>query len=208
MLAILDYGAGNLTSVELALRHIGADVRVVRSADEALGAERIVFPGVGSAKSGLDGVKARGFDKLLKNTLSEGRPVLAICLGMQLIFSHSDEDNGVDALNIIPGKVRLFQFDDKSIKIPHMGWNSVEQAKNHPLWQGIADSEAFYFVHSYYVDCEEKTAIAGTTEYEGFRFTSVAATGSLFATQFHPERSGKAGIKLLKNFLDWRPEKC
>ena len=205
MISILDYGAGNLTSVELAFRHIGADVRVAQSADEALGADRIVFPGVGSAKSGLDGVKARNFDKLLKQVLAEGRPVLAICLGMQLIFSRSDEDNGVDALGLIPGKVKLFKFDEPGVKIPHMGWNSVEQAKSHPMWQNIADSEAFYFVHSYYVDCEEKSAIAGSTEYSGFRFTSAAAAGSLFATQFHPERSGKAGIAMLKNFLTWRP---
>ena len=207
MTAILDYGAGNLTSVELAFKHIGADVTVTADAAVALQADRVVFPGVGSAASGLAGMKKHKFDILLKDLMARNTPVLSICLGMQLLFESSAEDGGVEALSMIPGCVKLFDFADKSIKIPHMGWNTVDFSMPHPLWQGIPDGSAFYFVHSYYVDCRKENA-AGTTEYENFRFVSAAAAGSFFATQFHPERSGKAGLAILENFLTWRPEKC
>ncbi len=208
MIAVLDYGAGNLTSVKLALEHLGAEAKICPDAAAATGADRIIFPGVGSAASGMAQAKARGFDALVRDAVQKSRPVLAICLGMQLLFEFSEEDGGVAGLGILPGAVRKFSFADPEVKVPHMGWNPVKFAAPHSLWQNIPDASAFYFVHSYYVESHSQAAIAGRTEYAGFTFTSAAAQGTLFATQFHPERSGKAGLQLLKNFLSWEPAPC
>ena len=208
MVAVLDYGAGNLTSVLLALEHLGAEVKICPDADAVAGADRIIFPGVGSAGSGMEQVRARGFDQVIVEAAKTDRPVLAICLGMQLLFEFSEEDGGVAGLGVLPGAVRKFSFADKSVKVPHMGWNPVRIAAPHALWKSIPDESAFYFVHSFYVESHDEKAIAGKTEYAGFTFTSAAARGNLFATQFHPERSGKTGLQLLKNFLNQEPKSC
>ncbi len=205
MITILDYGAGNLTSVQLAFGRLGAETLLCPNAAMAPAEGPLVFPGVGSAESGMSAVKARGFDQLLKDAVAAGRPVLGICLGMQLLFDHSDEDGGVDGLGLLGGNVQRFSFPDHpELKVPEMGWNAVDfREAEHPLWQGIPSGTPFYFVHSYYCNASDDGVICGTTEYGGLHFTSAAGCGSLFATQFHPERSGEAGMQLLKNFLSW-----
>ncbi len=205
MIAVLDYGAGNLTSVRLAFEHIGVPVKIAQNTDDAADADRIVFPGVGSAASGMAGIRDRGFDILLKQ---EKRPVLAICLGMQLLFEYSAEDGGTAGLGLIPGTVEPFMFNDPSVKIPHMGWNTAEWGEEcHPVLKGIGSGSAFYFVHSFYKAADHISS-AGTTEYAGFSFASIAAQKNLFAVQFHPERSGQTGLLMLKNFLSWNPSSC
>ncbi len=203
MVTILDYGAGNLTSVRLAFERLGVVPRVIADAG-AYDGGRIVFPGVGSAGSGMAGVCARGFDGLLRRAVSEGVPVLGVCLGMQLLGSRSEEDGGVAGLGLIPGAVRRFvkPANERSVKIPHMGWNTVEHG-GHPLFAGIAQGEAFYYVHSYFMLTESAGDTVASTEYAGVRFAAAIGRGSLVATQFHPERSGAAGAQLLRNFLRW-----
>lgn len=209
MIAILDYGAGNLTSVRLAFERLGVAALVAPDAEAARPADRIIFPGVGSAGSGMAGLRERGFAELLTTAVTENRPVLAICLGMQMIFEHSAEDDGTAGLAILPGEVQPFQFPAaERVKIPHMGWNRVNFTRPHPVLDGVADGEAFYFVHSYYARPERPADTLGLTDYAGFEFTAIAARGSLFATQFHPERSGAAGLALLKNFLTWDGRPC
>lgn len=204
MLAILDYGAGNLTSVRLAFERLGTQAVVARTAAEAETADRLVFPGVGSAASGMEGIRKRGFDRLLQQAFSERRPILGICLGMQLLFDSSAEDGDQQALGLLPGKVIPFQFpEEQRIKIPQMGWNAVHFTQPHPVFQGIESGEAFYFVHSYYVSPAVGSMTCGLTEYAGFEFTSAVSSASLLATQFHPERSGDCGLQLLNNFLHW-----
>ena len=202
MITILDYGAGNLTSVRLAFERLGVQPEIITDATQYKGG-RILFPGVGSAASGMAGVCERGFDQLLRNAVAQGTPVLGICLGMQLLLATSEEDDGVQGLNLIPGKVTAFDRQkDPTAKIPHMGWNTV-QLQDHPLLAGIPQNAAFYFVHSYFVTPQNPDAIKGTTTYCGEDFASIIAQGSLCATQFHPERSGEAGAQLLANFLSW-----
>ncbi|MFA6930729.1 MAG: imidazole glycerol phosphate synthase subunit HisH [Lentisphaeria bacterium] len=204
MLAILDYGAGNLTSVRLAFERLGAAVVVAETAAEADRADRLVFPGVGSAASGMQGIRARGFDGLLRRAATQQRPILGICLGMQLLLDRSAEDGDQEALGLIPGQVVPFQFPaQQRIKIPQMGWNSVCFTSPHPVWQGLDSGEAFYFVHSYYAVPAQAGLTCGQSDYAGLEFTSAVALSSIFATQFHPERSGDCGLQLLKNFLNW-----
>lgn len=204
MIGILDYGAGNLTSVRLAFERLGADAIVAAAAEDARDCDKIVFPGVGSAGSGMEGFTSRGFDKLLKLKVKQGCPILAICLGMQMLFERSAEDDGVEGLGIFKGEVIPFQFPGENrVKIPHMGWNGVSFPRQHPLFEGIRNGEAFYFVHSYFASPACQQDVAGQTEYAGFQFTSAVAKGSVLATQFHPERSGAAGLKLLRNFIQW-----
>ncbi len=207
---ILDYGAGNLTSVRLACQRFGVDPVMATHASEALSEGAIIFPGDGSAKSAMAAVRARGYDRLLANALNAGRPVLGICIGMQLLFDWSDEDGGQQALGFFPGKVQRFDFPaHPELKIPEMGWNAVTFQKEHPLFQGIPQDTPFYFVHSYYCVPNAATELPrtepaiGITEYGGIHFCSVAARKNLVATQFHPERSGQWGLKLFQNFLEW-----
>ena len=208
MTAVIDYGAGNLTSVLLALKFLG-DAPVI-TGDPALleQADRIIFPGVGSAASGMEGLKRKRLDEALKKCCVQNKPILAICLGMQMLLEFSEEDDGVNGLGLFPGKVKLFTFPpEKRIKVPHMGWNTVRQS-DHALWKNIPDNSAFYFVHSYYVSADNASDIAGVTEYGNFEFVSAVARKNIFATQFHPERSGEMGLLLLKNFLEWDGSSC
>ncbi len=203
---ILDYGAGNLTSVRLACQRFGVEPRMATCAAEALGEGALIFPGDGSAKSAMAAVKARGYDTLLRKAWEAGRPILGICIGMQLLFDWSDEDGGVPALGMLPGRVRRFSFpQDPTLKIPEMGWNAVHfHQESHPVFRGIPQDTPFYFVHSYYCDPAAEGLRLGTTEYGGTHFCSVAGRGPLVATQFHPERSGEWGLALFRNFLEWK----
>jgi glutamine amidotransferase len=201
MLAILDYDAGNIESVRSALAHVGGTPVFVKDAAEAANAERIVFPGVGSAAQCMTNLRARGFDRLLADAVARGVPVLAVCIGMQLLFDSSDEDGGVDALGLLPGRVVKFAPKDRAMKVPQMGWNRTERTKAHPLLEGGAAD--FYFVHSYYVEPANDEVVYGRTDYAGVRFAAMAGKGSLFACQFHPEKSGEAGLAILRRFLKW-----
>jgi glutamine amidotransferase len=209
VVAVIDYGMGNLHSVASALEHVGADkVLVTHDAAQIRRADRVVFPGVGAMRDCMAEIRRLECDQLLAEALLEQRkPVLAICVGMQALMTHSEENGGVDCLDLIPGEVRYFgnpltDAQGNRLKVPHMGWNQVRQVREHPLWQGIADQTRFYFVHSFYVDARDRTLVAGALDY-GVSADAALARDNLFATQFHPEKSHTAGLQLLKNFLSW-----
>lgn len=205
LIAILDYEAGNLTSVELAVRHVGGVCRVTQDPHEVAEAERILFPGVGSARSCMNNLRRLGLDQALREALEKEKPILAICIGLQLLFEFSEEDGGVPCLGLLPGKVIRFAFPPgKKVKIPHMGWNEIEVVRPHPLLADFAPGDECYFVHSYYPIPSRESDVYATTEYEGIRFCSAAGRGSIFATQFHPEKSGAIGLTILRRFLTWR----
>ncbi len=207
--AVIDYGMGNLHSVASGLRHVGAErVVVTHDAAEIARADRVVFPGVGAIRDCMAEIRRLKCDELLQQALvSRHVPVLAICVGMQALMSRSEENGGVDCLDIIPGEVRFFGHPlhdaaGRRLKVPHMGWNEVRQTRAHPMWQGIEDNTRFYFVHSYYVHAVDRALLAGAVEY-GVAADAALARDNLFAVQFHPEKSATAGLQLLRNFLDW-----
>ncbi len=209
VVAVIDYGMGNLHSVASALEHVGADqVLVTHDAEQIRQADRVVFPGVGAMRDCMAEIRRLKCDRLLADALvDQHKPVLAICVGMQALLTHSEENGGVDCLDLIPGEVRYFgnpltSGDGARLKVPHMGWNQVQQVGEHPLWAGIEDGTRFYFVHSYYVDAVDKSLVAGRLDYGVFADAALARD-NLFAVQFHPEKSHTAGLQLLKNFLEW-----
>jgi len=207
--AVIDYGMGNIRSVSKALEHVSGDTRVIvtHEAAEVLSADRVVLPGVGALQDCVSELKRLGLDQVIRETI-RNKPFLGICLGMQALLDSSAENGGTDALEIIPGEARHFADQLKTIpgtealKVPHMGWNQVHQAKSHPMWQGIKQDSRFYFVHSYYVAAKNEAVVSATTPY-GFDFTSVIDQENIFAVQFHPEKSQHAGLALLSNFLSW-----
>lgn len=208
-LAIIDYGMGNLHSVASAIRHVSPDIDVVVSGDatEIAKADHIIFPGVGAIRDCMAEILRLNVDGMVKQALADAKPVLAICVGMQAIVDRSEENQGVDCLSILPGQVCRFPSDrtdqqGQNLKVPHMGWNQVQQSNAHPLWNGIAQDSRFYFVHSYFVEAAKQEQIAGKSEY-GLEFTAALYHQSLFAVQFHPEKSHTAGLQLLKNFVNW-----
>ena len=194
MTAIVDYRAGNLTSVRLAFEAIGEKATVTSDPETVAAADRVVFPGVGAAKSAMRSLRERGLADVVREAAA-AKPFLGICLGMQILFSHTEEDGGVDLLGVLPGEVRRFP-DASGFKIPQIGWNDVEPTAECGILGG---REAYYFVHSYCADICPFTA--GVTSYAGVDFTAAVAKGRLFATQFHPEKSGRAGLALLKRFV-------
>ncbi len=204
MIAIIDYEAGNLRSVEYALKHVGAECVVTQDPEVIQNASKVIFPGVGAAASCMANLKRMGMDKALLGALDSGKKVLAICVGMQLLFESSQEDDGVECLGVFKGSVDLFDFpEEQRVKIPHMGWNAVNFVTPHPVFKDIPPESEYYFVHSYYVEGNAPEVLAATTEYAGKVFTCSVARDNLVATQFHPEKSGKVGLQLLKNFLEW-----
>jgi glutamine amidotransferase len=203
VIAIIDYKAGNLTSVRLALEHIGAECEITNDPAKIFAAERVIFPGVGAAAEAMKNMRELNLLEPLKKVVADGVPFLGICLGTQIIFESSEEDGGVPCVGLIPGRVQRFSTSDPSYKIPQMGWNTVEFKVEHPLFNGIEDSSEFYFVHSYYPAPSDPAYVVGETEYADVRFASAVGKGNLFATQFHPERSGRIGLKLLENFSRW-----
>jgi glutamine amidotransferase len=206
--AVIDYGMGNLHSVASALSHVAPEQNVVVTSDPAVvaAADRVVFPGVGAIRDCMAEIKRLGFDQLLRDQIATGKPVLGICVGMQAIMSHSEENGGVDCIGILGGNVRFFgeNYQDSAgnhLKVPHMGWNQVHH-NEHPLWNGIEQDSRFYFVHSFYILAEDTSQVAATCDY-GLPFHAALARDNLFAVQFHPEKSHTAGLQLLKNFLHW-----
>lgn len=208
--AVVDYGMGNLRSVAKAIEHVAPDARVLVSsnAEEIAAADRVVVPGQGAMPDCMRELAARGLRDAVIKAAAE-KPFLGICVGLQMLFGHAEEGN-VTGLEILPGRVPRFPdeamvaADGSRLKVPHMGWNEVQQAEQHPLWQGIADGARFYFVHSYYVEPESPEVIAGSSMY-GIPFTSAVARANIFAVQFHPEKSAQAGLQLLGNFMHWKP---
>ena len=208
-IAVVDYGMGNLRSVSKALEHVIQDKqRVIVSSDasEIADAERVVFPGQGAARDCMQQLKDSQLEEVVLQAAHE-KPFLGICMGMQVLMSHSKENQGVDCMDMYAGDVRSFSDSRldaqmQSLKIPHMGWNEVSHTQQHPLWNGISENSRFYFVHSYYVDPEDKSLVAGTTEY-GIEFVSAIAKDNVFAAQFHPEKSAQDGLQLLNNFCRW-----
>lgn len=206
MIAILDYRAGNLTSVERALNHLGVPCRVTDSHDRIREAEKIVFPGVGAAGKSMENLRELGLDALLRERLAAGVPILGICVGLQVLFDFSQE-NDTPCLGILAGETRRFPNDLRAaggnlLKIPHMGWNGVRFSGNHPVFRDIPEESEFYFVHGYYPHPADPQIRVGVTEY-GIEFTSAVAFRNLVAVQFHPEKSGKPGLRLLSNFCGW-----
>lgn len=195
---VVDYAAGNLTSVETALKRLGADFAVSGLPDELDRTERLIFPGVGEARAAMRELEKRRLDGFLRRYVASGRPVLGICIGCQIVLSLSEE-NETPCLDIVPGRVRRFPYD-MGLKVPHMGWNEVRQRGVSPLFDGIPDGSSFYFVHSYYPQPERQEETIGTTDY-GIEFVSAFSRNNLYAVQFHPEKSGELGIRLLSNFL-------
>jgi glutamine amidotransferase len=207
---VVDYGMGNLRSVAKAIEHVApeAEVRVSSDAAEIAAADRVVVPGQGAMPDCMRELAARGLIDAVVSAAAE-KPFLGICVGLQMLFGHAEEGD-VMGLEILPGTVPRFPAaamvtpDGTRLKVPHMGWNRVRQARPHPLWEGIEDGARFYFVHSYYVAPQNPEVIAGTTDY-GISFTSAVAHANIFAVQFHPEKSAQAGLRLLGNFMRWKP---
>lgn len=208
MIAIIDYKAGNLTSVARALSHIGYECVVTSDPEKIEKSERIIFPGVGAAGSAMNSLKEMKIDKIILNACSQGKPILGICLGTQVIMGYSEE-NDTDCVGIIPGQVKAFpermeSEDNRFLKIPHMGWNSIDIKTKHPVLTGLNRTDEFYFVHGYYPKPQNDDNIFASTEY-GITFASVMGVKNLIATQFHPEKSGRPGLTILKNFCEWKP---
>ena len=208
--AVIDYGSSNLRSVAKAVEFVAADrhqVIVSDRAEQISGADRVIFPGQGAIGQCMHSLREKGLDRVIRDCI-KNKPFLGICLGLQSLLDSSAEDGGTAGLGILPGKVVRFKDHVRDehgdlCKIPHMGWNRVSHSSPHPLWNGIEDGAWFYFVHSYYASPRNQQDVAATTQYT-VEFTSAAARDNIFATQFHPEKSQKAGLTLLKNFLEWK----
>lgn len=209
-IAVVDYGMGNLRSVSKAIEHVAPSARVVVTSDPQAVAQagRVVFPGQGAAPDCMREIDARGLRHAIVDA-ARSKPFLDICMGMQVLFEHSEEGDTA-CLGILPGTVQRFPPEamhdaaGNKLKVPHMGWNDVHQAMPHPLWAGIEEGARFYFVHSYFVQPAAPEVIAGFTHYP-FPFTCAVAAGNIFAVQFHPEKSQNAGLALLGNFATWQP---
>lgn len=207
-IAVVDYGMGNLRSVSKALEYVAPNKSVVVTSDskQIAAAERVVFPGQGAMPDCMRELNARGLRDAVINAAA-AKPFLGICIGLQLLFEHSEEGN-TTGLGILPGKVKRFASQDmqdadgNKLKVPHMGWNQAYQSLAHPLWTDIEDVSRFYFVHSYYVEPVDSGLVAAYTEYPS-RFTCAVARDNIFAVQFHPEKSQHDGLKLLSNFVHW-----
>ncbi len=203
MIAIVDYKAGNLTSVRLALEAIQVDALITQDPDGVRKAERVIFPGVGAAGAAMEEVNRLELRPALVEFIESGRPFLGICVGTQILLESSEEDGGTPCLGILPGDVKRFRPVSHYDKIPQMGWNAVHFTREHPVFKGIEDNSEFYFVHSYYPSPAFHEDRLGETDYAGVTFASILGRDNLLATQFHPERSGRIGLALLENFCTW-----
>ncbi len=206
MIAIIDYNAGNITSVARALHNIGQDFVITDDTKKLDAASHVIFPGVGAAGEAMAYLRQKNLDAWLQSWINTGKPLMGICLGTQIILDHSEENN-TDCIGLVAGSTKRFPDHLLSaglaLKIPHMGWNSVTLKHTHPVFAGIEPESEYYFVHSYYPSPSDETAVLGTTDY-GMSFCSVLAVKNLIAMQFHPEKSGRPGLQILKNFCAWR----
>ena len=201
-IAIIDYGMSNLSSVVKATKYVAPNdsVIVTSNSGEINNADKVIFPGQGAAKNCMESIYDQNLDKIIKKS-SQEKPFLGICMGMQVLMSYSEENAGTNCLDIFEGKVKKFKTrEDAKIKIPHMGWNRILKKNDHPIWHKIKDESYFYFVHSYFIDLLDKSAVIGETEYGG-TFSSVIAKNNIIAIQGHPEKSSYTGLQFLKNFI-------
>lgn len=196
MIAIIDYGMGNLRSVHKGFEKVGVEVIVAQSPGQVEESDGVVLPGVGAFADAMDNLRSSGMDAAVHQALADGKPFLGICLGQQLLFEVSEEWGLHQGLGIFPGRVRRLP---EGLKVPHMGWNQVEIKKHDPLLSGIPDGSSFYFVHSYYVDPAQEELTLAVTDY-GVRFASIVGRGNVYGIQFHPEKSSTLGLKILENF--------
>ncbi len=208
MIAIIDYKAGNLTSVARAVNHLGFPCAVTHDITAIRRAQRIIFPGVGAAGAAMGSLKQLGLDEVLTEQAAAGKPILGICIGCQVIMNHSEE-NDTPCLGLVPGRTAAFPTgladeDGRSLKIPHMGWNRIRICSDHPFLAGVGPEDEFYFVHSFYPMPDDPRTVLATSDY-GLSFASVIGQGHLVATQFHLEKSGRAGLRMLGNFCTWDP---
>lgn len=206
MIAIVDYNAGNLTSVKRALDHVAIPCEITPDPERILTAERIIFPGVGHASSAMATLVERGLDNALRSAFGRGTPILGICLGAQVVLGHSSEGD-TDCLGLIDGDCPRFDLEDTALKVPHMGWDRVFIQREHPVLAGIEEADEFYFVHSYYPQPADPAHVLATCEYETV-FPAVIGRANLIATQFHPEKSGETGLRILRSFSTWDGTLC
>lgn len=199
MIAIIDYDAGNLRSVEKALLSIGEDAIVTRDRDEILSADKVILPGVGAFGDAMKKLGEYGLVDTIHEAVDSGKPFLGICLGLQLLFRRSDESDGVEGLSILPGEILRIP-DAPGIKIPHIGWNSLKVKDDVRLFNGLGENPYVYFVHSYYLKADDENIVAATTEYGGTLIHASVQKDNVYACQFHPEKSGGVGMQILKNF--------
>jgi glutamine amidotransferase len=199
LIAIIDYDVGNLRSVEKALHFIGCEAEVSSDKDFILNADAVVLPGVGAFADAMESLKKHGMIDVIKTVIDNGKPFLGICLGMQLLFEYSEEGGeNVQGLNILKGAIRQIP-QDMNLKVPHMGWNLLDIKGDSPLFRGLSHKPYVYFVHSYYLDTSDKDIVIAETSY-GITFSVAVQKGNIFATQFHPEKSGEVGLEILRNF--------
>jgi glutamine amidotransferase len=206
MISIVDYKAGNLTSVKRALDFLGIPCVITQDENALRKSDRIIFPGVGNAASAMPVIRGRGIDEALRESFVLGTPILGICLGTQIILSRSEEGD-TECLGLITGSVKRFSFKSTSLKIPHMGWNEIAIRQGHCLLRDISRGTQLYFVHSYYPQPDDEAMVFATASY-GIEFPCAIGRHNLFATQFHPEKSGPAGLSILRNFASWEPSAC
>lgn len=200
MIAIIDYDAGNIKSVEKAMQKLGQEVVITRDADTILNADKVILPGVGAFGDAMANLKKYNMDQVIYQVVEKGTPFLGICLGLQLLFEKSDESKGVAGLGILKGEICKIP-DQEGLKIPHMGWNSLHLQNGGRLFKNIEENAYVYFVHSYYLKAEEEEIVKATTEYSTHIHASVEK-GNVFACQFHPEKSSDVGMQILKNFVE------
>ena len=201
-IAIIDYDAGNIRSVQKALEECGASARITADSEDIIAADGVVFPGQGACDSSMRSIRERGLFDVVRQSIDSGKPFLGVCLGLQLLLESSEEGDE-PCLAILKGRTKRLppaKTEQVGLKIPHMGWNSVSLPVQHPVFEGIPDDSHFYFVHSYYADPEDKDVVAGVTNY-GIDFCSAVAWDNVAAVQFHPEKSGAVGLRLYRNFL-------
>ena len=198
MIAIVDYGVGNLGSIANMFKKVGVEATVTSSAKEVAATERVLLPGVGAFDAGMNNLERSGLIPVLEDHVRAGKPLLGICLGMQLL-TESSEEGRREGLGWLPASTKRFNLDDPSLKVPHMGWNTVDVSDPHPLFDSMGGPPRFYFLHSYFVSCDEPRHVLGTTSY-GSEFASAVAKDNVYGVQFHPEKSHRFGMQLFRNF--------
>lgn len=199
MIAVIDYGAGNLHSVKNALDFLGAPSKITGDASEILSADKVILPGVGAFGDAMQSLRQSGLEEVVKNTAKAGTPLLGICMGLQLMFDESEETPDIKGLGLFSG--RVVKIPDRNLKIPHIGWNNIDIAKDSKILRNIGDSPFVYFVHSYYINAEDESIVSAYTDY-GERLGIAVEKDNVFAVQFHPEKSGDTGMQILRNFIN------